>query len=313
MKEWRNYCSLGIVHPQLFPECAPGKEEVLETLTVLAEDGFFDALEITSIADPDVRQASRKLLQKHGIRTVFCCAPPILMNGINLNELDEKKRALHVSAVKGYLDEAVYMNAEIFTILSGPDPEPENREKGTKALLSSIEELCRYAAGLDDNLTLTLESFDRVVDKKRLIGPTAEAVAIAQTIQSLGYENFGLTLDQGHLPLLEENAREAIHEALPYLFHLHLGNCVKCSPDHPLYGDHHPRFGLTNCHLEIEDLVYFLQTLDEFDFWKGKGNNGQKAVLSFEVKPAPGESSRETLLKTKEAWEQAWNKYTSQS
>lgn len=311
MKDWRDYCKLGIVHPQLFPQCAAGKDSVLETLTLMVEDGFFNALEITSIADPGIRRKSRDLLENNQIHTIFCCAPPILMQGINLNELDEKKRASHISSMKRYLDEAVFMGAEIFTLLSGPDPGAEKREAGTKALLLSLEELCNYAATLDRNLMLTLETFDRDVDKKRLIGPTVEAVMISQALRGLGCDNFGLTLDQAHLPLLNENAEEAIAEALPYLYHLHLGNCIKCDPDHPLYGDHHPRFGLSQCHLELNDLVSFLHALDRLDFWSGNGDEGQKPVLSFEVKPAMGESSRDTLEKTKETWQKAWEKFAS--
>lgn len=303
---WKEQFSLGIVHPQIFPETGKGEEAVLETLLVLVSGGFFDAVEITAIKDPAVRSKAKDLLKEFGIRTVFCCAPPILMKKLNLNSLQPEERLEHLRIVKEYLDEAIFMDAEIFTVLSGPDPGPEKRPEALQVLIASLQELCEYAAKRSKSLTVTLETFDREVDKKCLIGPTSEAVQVAREVIGAGYSNFGLTLDQGHLPLLEEEPRSAICEALPYLFHIHLGNCIKSDLSHPLYGDHHPRYGLAGCHLSSADLVAFLEVLSECGFWRDRKAKGQKPVLSFEVKPAPDENSLDTLQETKETWLQAW-------
>jgi sugar phosphate isomerase/epimerase len=301
--------SLGIVHPQLFPETSKGEGAILETISLLVADGFFDALEISSIKDSLVRKRVKELLQQHGIRKVYCCAPPILMNKINLNALEEEERAEGVRQVKNYLDEALFMEAEIFTVLSGPDPGPEKRLEAREHLILSLTELCSYVEERDSNLTITLETFDRAVDKKCLIGPTPEAVQVARKVSGAGFENFGLTLDQGHLPLLEEKPGEAINEAIHFLFHIHLGNCVRTDQKHPLYGDQHPRYGLGGCHLELGDLVSFLQALADQGFCRDQLKRDIKPVLSFEVKPALGESSLQTLEETKKTWLQAWGRF----
>jgi sugar phosphate isomerase/epimerase len=231
------------------------------------------------------------------------------MHRINLNSVREEERIEYVEQIKGYLAEAVSMGAEIFTVLSGPDPGPARREAAKECLVASLNEICRFAAAKDYALTVTLESFDRGIDKRCLIGPSNEALEIAREVIGSGFQNFGLTLDQGHLPLLGEDPAYAISKTLPFLSHLHLGNCIKDYPDHPLYGDHHPRYGLTGCCLELNDLVKLLHILDSHSFWREKQHEGDKPIISFEVKPAPGESSLDTLQKVKETWCHAWELY----
>ena len=47
------------------------------------------------------------------------------------------------------------------------------------------------------------------------------------------HDNFGLTIDMGHLPLIGESFREALETTKDYLVHAHLGSAVKRDASHP--------------------------------------------------------------------------------
>src|SRR5262249_7550084 len=138
-------------------------------------------------------------------------------------------------------------------------------------------------------LNLTLENFDRDVEKKRLIGPTVEAAALARAVDR---PNFGLTIDLSHLPLLRETAAEALRTAAPYLFHAHIGNCVLDYPNSPLYGDFHPRFGHPQGRNDLPEVVDYLRQLDAVEFWsQARQRTGRTPILSMELRTIPGEEN----------------------
>ena len=150
-------------------------------------------------------------------------------------------------------------------------------------------ELCDYATAhsRQRQLFLTFENFDRDIEKKRLIGPTAEAVALADAIDR---PNFGLTIDLSHLPLLDETAADALHTAAPHLIHAHFGNCVVDHPIFPLYGDFHPRFGHPQGRSDLPEVVDYLRQLDDIDYWsRARQRLGATPILIMELRPIPGE------------------------
>jgi len=112
--------------------------------------------------------------------------------------------------VKELVDDAYSINARSLIVCSGPDP-IKDREKARVSLVKSLKSLCKYAeqGARDHTLLICLETFDRDVDKKLLIGPTVEAVKIAKAVREECW-NFGLCIDQGHLPLLKERPEEAL-------------------------------------------------------------------------------------------------------
>jgi hypothetical protein len=67
-------------------------------------------------------------------------------------------------------------------MITGPlDPGADQREAVVARLVKDIQQLCDYAAAKSTKklLHLTFENFDREIEKKRVIGPTIEAVALA--------------------------------------------------------------------------------------------------------------------------------------
>ena len=194
--------------------------------------------------------------------------------------------------MRGLLDEAISFDASLAMIGPPPDPGPAGRLAMAARLAEDIAALCDYADARSQGrrLILTLENFDREIEKRRLIGPTVEAAALAEAVDR---PNFGLTLDLSHLPLLGETAAEAVAAAGPHLVHAHIGSCVVANRDSPLYGDFHPRFGHpdggeTTC--PRWSSIFRPSTTRASGSRRGGGWAGAP-ILSMELRPSNGDTS----------------------
>ena len=301
-KHWDSYCTLSIVHFLAFPECMGGDGPVVETVTRIADDEFFSAIEVGPINDAEARKQVREIIEQSHMQVAFGAPPAILGGKLNLNsfDADERKRAL--DTLKGCIGQAGEVGARNFVILSGPDPAESERLKATEILIDSICELCAY--GRDYGVTIVLESFDRTVDKKALIGPAGEAEAVAAAVKS-DFPNFGLLYDMGHMPLLDESPRQALSILKDHLVHAHVGNCVKV-PGRPAYGDLHPRFGFPGGENDVSELVEFLRALFEVGYLYENPAVGARPWVGFEMRPQVGETSAMILANIKRTWREAW-------
>jgi sugar phosphate isomerase/epimerase len=117
--------------------------------------------------------------------------------------------------------------------------------------------------------------------------------------------NFGLTLDLSHLPLLGESSEAALTQAKDYIIHAHAGNCVMRDQSHPAYGDQHPRFGAPGGENDVEELANYLRVLFKIGYFE-KLLPTRRPVLTFEVKPMPGESAETIIANTKRVFAEAW-------
>lgn len=302
MKHWDAYCTLSLVHFLAFPECQGGDGPILETVARVAEDPFFAGIELGRINDAQARQAVAHLLEQTHLQVGFGAQPIILGGKLNLNSLDSRQRAEAVDCLKGYMDQAVELGARSFVILSGPDPAEADRPAATQALFESISELCLSAQ--THELKVVLETFDRAVDKKTLIGPAPEAAALAAAIRAQ-FPTFGLLYDMGHMPLLDETPLSALATLKDHLVHAHVGNCVKV-PGRPAYGDFHPRFGFPGGENDVAQLVEFLRALFEIGYLREDPPIGGRPWVGFEVRPQTGETSAAVLANIKRTWHEAW-------
>lgn len=307
-QSWKGIINVGIVHPMIYPETIRGEGPILETVSKIATDDFFGAIEVSWIKNDDVRKKVADLLESAFMDIVYCGGPPILIQKLDMNSLDENIRSNAVKEVKKLVDEAYSIGAKIIVVLSGPDVEADKRGTAKEQLVKSMSEVCCYAQekGKDYTLTVSLEYFDREQDKKCLLGPTKEAVNVVARVKEK-YENVGLTVDLSHLPLLHESSEEALTAAKPYLEHVHIGNCVLRDPSHPLYGDQHPRFGVPGGENSLEELIEFLKVLKSIGYFNKKTAT-RLPIVSFEVKPSPGESSEVLIANSKRILEEAWSK-----
>lgn len=299
-KHWDHYCALSIVHFLAFPECLSGDGPILETIARIADDDFFSAIELGPINDAGVRKQAAQLIEQSHLG-VASGAPPIILGGkLNLNSADASERRRAVDTLKPYIVQAAEVGSKLFCILSGPDPAPAERLSATEQLIDSICELCAY--GREQGVSLVLETFDRTVDKKALIGPADEAAALASTIKR-EFPDFGLLYDMGHMPLLDETPLPALTILKGHLAHAHVGNCVK-APGNLAYGDMHPRFGFPGSENDVPQLVEFLRALFEIGYLRD--NPSARPWVGFEMRPQAGETSSAILANLKRTWREAW-------
>ncbi len=299
------YCHVGIVHPMAFPDCFKGEGPILETLSTIANDTFFSAIEVSWIKDAKTRAEAARLLATSGLEVIFAAQPPLMSQGLSLCELDEAKRKQAVEEAKKMVDQAYELGAALMVVPSGSDPGEANRPKATEALTDSLQQLCAYAQEKAEErmLSISLENFDRDLDKRQLIGPTKEAAQLAESIWA-GASNFGLTVDLSHLPQLRERIDETILAAVDHLIHVHIGNCV-LEEGSPLSGDKHPRFGAAGSAVGVEEVRRFLEALIYAGYFK-RNTPTTRPVVSFEIKPAPGESPELVIANAKRTLLHAW-------
>jgi len=294
------FMKVGLIHFMAYPQVMKGEGPILETLQKIAEDDFFTAVEVSWIKDEKIRDRAKKILKMSHLTVAYGAQPRLLINNLNLNSFDEKERKRAVREVKAGVDEAYEMGAKSLAFLSGKDPGEEGRGKALKLLVFSIKEICNYAKSKGD-LRITLEIFDREIDKKCLIGPVNEARKIAEAVRK-EFDNFGLMVDLSHLPLLNETPTQAIIPIKDYLVHAHIGNCVLRDKKHPAYGDQHPRFGIEGGENDVKELMVFLKVLLDIGFL----NYHNPPIVSFEVKPLAGEPSEVVIANAKRVLREAW-------
>ncbi len=303
-RHWTSYCTLSIVHFMAFPECLGGEGPILETLAKIAEDAFFSGVEVGPMKDPGTRKEAARLIEQSHLRVSFGAQPAILLGKLNLNSLDPDQRAEAVAQVKARIDQAAEVGARRVAILSGPDPGAADRPKAIEALIDSVKQLCAYAG--ERGLGITLETFDRDVDKKALIGPSDEAASFAKAVRA-EFPDFGLMYDLSHQPLLGEESLPALTLLKDHLVHAHVGNCVKV-PGRPAYGDQHPRFGFPGGENDVEQLTAFLKALFAIGYLKEPPDADGKPWIGIEVRPQPGESSAAVIANAKRVWQEAWTR-----
>lgn len=311
MTTWAATLDFGVVHALAFPECRLGGGPVIETLTEIVNDADFRAVEIAPIRDPAVRERARELLGWSGLQVVYLPILPMLFDGIEIASEDEERREAARRRLHDLIDQSVAFDATMAMIGTPPDPGPDARPPVIERLVEDIRDLCDYAdaRSKDRRLHITLEPFDRDVEKKRIIGPTVEAAALADAVDR---DNFGLTVDLSHLPLLGETAKHAIGAAGRHLIHAHIGNCVVDDRTCPFFGDFHPRFGHPLGRNGEAEVVEYLRQLNAHAFWdNARSRLGSTPILSMELKPnqVDNESSGAILANGKRTFARSWAEF----
>jgi len=307
MTDLRSKMLVGLVHPMAFPETGKGEGPVAATVAKVAADEFFTAIEVRPTISAEVRQQVASIIATSGIVPIISGQPPLLQGKLDLNAEDEGARAAAVACVKASVDEAVALGAPYVAVLSGPDPGEATREAAVLRLVKSLCECCDYARSVSTSpppIHITLEAFDRDIDKKCLVGPTKLAVRVMELAKAAGSPNVGLLIDLSHLPLLQETARGCLTLAASHLIHVHAGNAFVRSRDDPAYGDQHPRFGYPGSMNDIADLAEYIEVLVEVGYFDKDLPTG-RPVFTFEVKPVPGECSDLVIAGTKRALSEA--------
>lgn len=284
-----------------FPGTGKDAGTIAENMKKVITDDYFNAIEITCIQDEKIRQAVKEMLSASHMTVTYGAQPTLLGSGLNMNDTDAEAGQQASALLKEGIDEAYEMGAEAFTFLSGKY-DVNQKDEAYNLLVRSTKELCAYAKSRG-NMQVILEVFDYEVDKKSLIGPSWLAKRFADEITK-EYDNFGLTVDMGHIPLIKETFKEAVLPVKKYLKHVHIGNCVIKNSSFFGYGDTHPRFGFPNGENDVEQLVLFLKLLKDIGFL----NKRKQAIVNFEVKPSIGEDPEIIIANSKRTLNMAWAK-----
>jgi sugar phosphate isomerase/epimerase len=309
-QSWRAFMHLGIVHFMIYPSVMGGEGPTLETARRIAEDDFFNVLEITKAKDPEVKAGLKKLFDVSGLIPGMAGQPALLMNRLNLANLDEDGRKAAVNNVKETIDYGYYYGSRITAFLDGPGsfPGADKKERAIERLIVSLKQLCEYAEEKADDflMYLSLETFDQTVDKKSLIGLSSDAAMVAEEVKK-DHPNFGLTIDLSHLPLLGESSAYSLQTVKDHIIHAHVGNAAFRDPKHPAFGDNHPSFGCAGGENGVAELTEFMRELINIGFFAKKQPTAMP-VVTFEVKPMAGEDPELVIANTKRAFKEAWAK-----
>jgi sugar phosphate isomerase/epimerase len=247
-----------------------------------------------------------EIISQAHVQTAFVATMPMMVQDIDLSAADERTRLAAVESAKRLVDEAYFFGCKTMLIASGKDPGASLRDRARAGFVRSIISLCHYAQERASGyiLKVVLENFDREVEKKFLIGPTAETVEISKEVCQ-ETPNFGLCLDISHLALLGESLAQVWKTAKTYVAEVHLANCTFHNPHDPMFGDNHPRFGYPGGEFDFPQVAACFRELFHLGYLDEKGKGSKPPVL-LEVKPAPGESPDRVLAETKGAFLQAW-------
>lgn len=275
----------------------PVKYPLLESIKTLVCDDFFDAIEITKIADNYTREQAKKMLEESHIKVCYGAQPRLLGPGLNPNDIDEEGRKKAVATLIEAIDEAEYLGAKGIAFLAGKWA-TETKDQAYEQLLKTTREICDYAQNKD--MMVELEVFDYDMDKSSLIGPAPYAAKFAADM-CMTHKNFGLLADLSHFPTTYETSEFVIRTLKPYITHFHIGNAV-VKKGFPAYGDKHPRFGFPNSANDVQELVDFFNILKSEGFFRA--NNPY--VLSFEVTPFGDEDGDIIIANTKRVINRAW-------
>ena len=113
------YMQVGLIHFMAYPDTIKGEGPILETVKKIAVDDYFTAIELTHIADDEVRKEVKKMLDTASMANAFAGQTMLLTNGLNINDLDEEKRQTAVNLLKNGIDQAYELGSTGFAFLSG--------------------------------------------------------------------------------------------------------------------------------------------------------------------------------------------------
>ncbi|HEY0123909.1 MAG TPA: aminotransferase class III-fold pyridoxal phosphate-dependent enzyme [Rhizobium sp.] len=221
--------------PEIYGPWATRPGFVAQQLETIVAEGFYRSVEISQIHDATDRSDVRSICADHGFYVTAWLTPVVDEHKLDLTSVDETLRQRSVQVIIQHMPQAIEFGAKTIAFVGGTDPGPALRDKGYDSCYKSMSEISAAAADL--GATVMLEPLDRFAHKKRLVGPTSEAVAVFARVRA-EHPNFGFAFDTAHSALNDEDIGASLALAKDQIAHLHLSNAV-LNPSDPLYGDHH--------------------------------------------------------------------------
>jgi hydroxypyruvate isomerase len=274
---------ISIVSNMAFPEMVQTDDKFLSAVKTIAVDPFFDGIEFPNPPN-DLWDKVEELVEDEGKVAILAGQPEVLNRGLNPSTLDEVERKRAIDGLGKMIEDAGAHGVWLIALCSGPDPGAPKRKDATNKMIDSFKQLCEKADGCGVNLLI--ETFDRTLDKKLLIGPMEEAVGIVTEVRK-DYDNIGVMWDLSHGPLIGEKP-DVLSKAGELLEHIHIG-CAKRAENGGLL-DHHPGFYSKNAVNTSDDVADLLEVLSDVDYF---------GFVGFEVKPQDFQTSQEVISTAK--------------
>ena len=276
---------LGINHQFLYEKSMTDAEAHTETLAKLSSSELVDALDCwcwrgeRAKREIEILRASGKIINYNiGDRFGEAAAVP--------SSPDKAERDHAYSTVMREIEYGIALGSKKIVIGSGKDF-PADRDSAKERF---FEFIMKIGEELPPDVTLALEPTDRDIDKYFLFGPMDETVEFIKRVRASGLENFGMLLDQCHIPLMHETVESAVSKLSDTLVHVHLGNCLLSDKSSPMYGDKHPAWSYPGSEYTEDDGARYLALLKKIGYTEKTGN-----TVTFEMRPYLGKTPEESL------------------
>ncbi len=233
-------CQAGIIVHLLFPAARRTEGLTADLVERLVDLEFYRAIEIAEIRSARERRRIAAQIDRHGLTLASWLSILQMESPSSICSPDEHARARAMKELLPHVAHAAECGARSIGLISGRDVSPPLRPQAMRSLARSLRELTeeaeRHGIGL-----LEIETRDRELHKRQLLGPTAESLEFLRGLRR-EIPRLSLVYDTAHIALLKEDPLDSLELAAEMVGHLHLSNCV-ADPGHPLYGDHHLPIG----------------------------------------------------------------------
>ncbi len=295
----RKYARVGWVHHLLYPRCMEDPDDHERTLAEFVRRSDLDTFDCC-LPYGEARQARLipriRASGKGGIAFATHLFP---MRKISFATTVPHEQAQTRMIMADMVRQAAAIGATDFIFASG-GPRPGQAAPANR---SAFMAFCRWLCAelKPHGITALLEPFDTEIDKCFLYGPTADCVALVESLRP-EIDNLKIELDFAHLPLMGETFEQAVHTVAPHLRRVHLGNCVLRDRNAPRYGDTHPPIGCPGGEIGVPELTRALGLLLEIGFL----NPENPGYLVLEMNPWEGKTAEETIADGFSCLDRAW-------
>jgi len=285
---------IGIVVFMAFPELIKSDEGAAERIKTLAEDPFFDLLEISHISDAEWSRAVDYLKKlERPVDIALGMQPEILIRGYNPSSPNEEERKKAEQRLVELTRIACSRKMKAVALCSGPTVPEAEREKAIESTKKTLRALAEEASKC--GIPVYLETFDVVWDRKRLLGNLPLASKVIEDVRAT-HPNVYILWDLSHAPMLGESPEDLRHYA-DLIGHIHIG-CAKKIGDK--FYDTHPGFYRPGAVNDERDVAKLLAVLSDMKY---------RGAISFEVKPEEGQEPLEVINAAKSVLVRAYQLY----
>ncbi len=254
----------------------------------IAEDRKYNSFEFYIKDASEIGEKYKSICREYQMETIFIPGVPLKLLGLDLSSTDETIRAAAEKTVIESLRCAFDLKASVSTIICGGPYKGDEDEKRYNNLMKSLKNIFAARDELSTfyNMTMEIEAepFSTKRDPFFFWGNTDLTQRIISELEGEGY-HLRICYDMAHFCLLEENLLDSFKMLMPYIYHIHLSNCVMDDPLNKLYGDKHPMFGVEGSRIGERELIDFLTGVKKLGFFE----DNKDITISYEVITGQGQ------------------------